>query len=155
MKTVQIDFYEMIAGKNNPLHLFYEYGSGEYGPDTMGVFTEKTNSIFLFAPHFNPEQHRYQSQKQAEEELIRVVIHENLHKTLEPILSELELRTDDNKREISRLHETAVNLLLGYSGWDAICYVCGRLLHGSRCRHCGFCRGDEEELDRAGGMYND
>lgn len=149
-KTVQIDFYEVIVGKNNPLHLFYGHGLGEYDSEIMGVFTEKVNSIFLFAPHFNPEQHRYQSQKQAEEELIRVLIHENLHKALEPILYEIEDRRDDNKQEISQLHElheTAVNLLLGYSGFDDICFACGRLLVGCRCPHCGFCMGDEEPSD--------
>lgn len=152
-KTVQIDFYEVIVGKNNPLHLFYEHGTGEYDSKTMGVFTEKVNSIFLFVPHFNLDPYRYQSPKQAEEELIRVLIHENLHKALEPILSEL-VDQEEDEEECKRLHETAVNLLLGYNDWDDICYVCGRLLHDSRCRHCGFCRGDEEEIEEEIDNYN-
>ena len=135
-RNEQINFYDVEMGKDNPLYLFYREPEGSVGVpsrNTLAMFNTVTNSIGLFVSHFHPKQ--YHTEKTAAEALIDALIHENLHKALNPIVCEI-CDPEKNEKENSRLHETGVNLFGCCE--DSICDICGNFLNGSKCPRCGF-----------------
>lgn len=125
-KGQQIDFDECEMGFDNLLYLFFD--PKKWG----GIYSGALNSIGLCVAH-------YASFGCVMEELLLILAHENLHKTLKTAIYD-ELGKEDTKN-IRAVQECCVNSLMGFENSE-ICSVCGRPLYDIPCE---FCERDEEE----------